>query len=215
MTEGLRERKKRQTREAIADAALRLFQERGFEAVTVADVARAADVSEKTVFNHFATKEDLVFHRGAERRAELVEAVRNRPAGASLVEPFRVLTEQMLDGIEGGEAETIVAVPRLVRESPALLDRLLLLWEQEASALAPAVADAAGLPRDDLVAAVMARTLSWTHRLVFRAAFTRLLAGEDPATIVPDLREQAGRAYDLLESGIPYGSVPHTRAPLT
>jgi AcrR family transcriptional regulator len=202
MSTGLRERKKRQTREAIAEAAIRLFEERGFDAVTVADVARAADVSEKTVFNHFATKEDLVFHRGAERREALIAAVRDRPPGASLVEPFRRMTDELLDAVERGEGEAIVAIPRLVRESPALRDRLLLLWEQEASTLAPVIAEATGLPPDDLLAAVTARTLSWTHRLVFRATFTRLLAGEDPAAIAADLRVQSKRAYDMLERGI-------------
>ena len=200
--EGLRERKKRQTREAIAEAAMRLFQERGFDAVTVADVARAADVSEKTVFNHFPTKEDLVFLGGAQRREALIASVRDHPRGASLVEPFRQMTDALLDAVERGEGEAIVAIPRLVRDSPALRDRLLVLWEQEAITLGPAIAEAAGLPPDDLVAAVIARTLSWPHRLVFRATFTRLLAGEDPAAIAADLREQAKRAYDLLESGI-------------
>jgi len=71
-TEGLRERKKRQTREAIAQAAMALFVEHGFDAVTVADVARAADVSEKTVFNYFPAKEDLVLLGGEERRAATV-----------------------------------------------------------------------------------------------------------------------------------------------
>jgi hypothetical protein len=118
------------------------------------------------------------------------------------VEPFRQITDALLDAVERGEGEAIVAIPRLVRDSPALRDRLLVLWEQEAITLGPAIAEAAGLPPDDLVAAVIARTLSWTHRLVFRATFTRLLAGEDPAAIAADLREQAKRAYDLLESGI-------------
>ena len=88
-TEGLRERKKRQTREVIARAAMRLFVARGFDEVTVADVARAADVSEKTVFNYFPAKEDLVLHGGEERRAALIEAIRTRPAGTSIVELFR------------------------------------------------------------------------------------------------------------------------------
>jgi AcrR family transcriptional regulator len=201
MTEGLRERKKRQTRDAIAEVAMRLFQRHGYDAVTVADVARAADVSEKTVFNYFPTKEDLVFHRGAERRAALVDAVRNRPRGASLVDPFRTATRELLDAVESGSLESIVAIPRLVRQSPALRDRLLRAWEEEAAVLTPAIADAAGLPERDLVAAVMARSLAWTHRLVFRAAFARLLAGEDREAIAADLREQAKRAYDLLEDG--------------
>ena len=81
-TEGLRERKKRQTREAIAQAAMApVRRSTGFDAVTVADVARAADVSEKTVFNYFPAKEDLVLHGGEERRAALIEAIRTRARG--------------------------------------------------------------------------------------------------------------------------------------
>src|SRR5919206_1939632 len=99
-SEGLRERKKRRTREAIADAAMRLFAERGFDTVTVADVARAADVSEKTVFNYFPAKEDLVFAGGTDRRAALLEAIRTRPAGASLVQPFREATFAFLNWVE-------------------------------------------------------------------------------------------------------------------
>src|SRR4051812_50203383 len=87
-TEGLRERKKRQTRETIAHAAMALFAAHGFDAVTVADVARAADVSEKTVFNYFPAKEDLVLHGGEERRAALLQAVRSRPAGPCVVRPL-------------------------------------------------------------------------------------------------------------------------------
>src|SRR6266545_1944911 len=104
-TEGLRERKKRQTREAIAQAAMTLFAAHGFDAVTVADVARAADVSEKTVFNYFPSKEDLVLHGGAERRAALIEAIRARPRGASLVKPFRDSTMDFLDAVERGPVE--------------------------------------------------------------------------------------------------------------
>jgi AcrR family transcriptional regulator len=202
MVEGLRERKKRQTREAIAEAAMRLFQRRSYDAVTVADVARAADVSEKTVFNYFPTKEDLVFHRGLERRAALVDAVRERPPGAPIVEPFRRLTDELLDAVESGPPEPIVAIPRLVMQSPGLRDRLLRAWEEEARALAPAIAESLGLPEDDLAAGVVARALSWTHRLAFRAAFTRLMAGEDGPTIAAELREQAARAYDALEQGL-------------
>jgi AcrR family transcriptional regulator len=86
---GLRERKKRLTRDAIAAVAMELFRARGFDAVTVADVARAADVSEKTVFNYFPAKEDLVFHRREERIAALIDTVRSRPPGTPLLEPFR------------------------------------------------------------------------------------------------------------------------------
>src|SRR3954454_6206628 len=105
--EGLRERKKRQTRESIAAAAMELFQARGFEAVTVADVARAADVSEKTVFNHFATKEDLVFSRGDDRLAERAEAIRTRPPGVPLSRVFEAETIAFLDRLEEGDVEEL------------------------------------------------------------------------------------------------------------
>ena len=125
--EGLRERKKRETRDAIAAAAMQLFLERGFDAVTVADVARAADVSEKTVFNHFPTKEDLVFAnaRGAAlRRARRRSAL--RPPGTPLVRVFEAETMAFLDRIEAGRVERMMAVPRLVRSWPALRGRLML-----------------------------------------------------------------------------------------
>jgi AcrR family transcriptional regulator len=201
-TEGLRERKKRQTREVIAQAAMRLFVARGFDEVTVADVARAADVSEKTVFNYFPAKEDLVLHGGEERRAALIEAIRTRPPGASIVEPFRAGTMEFIDRVRDDPVESIVAVPRLVADSKTLRDRLLVGWEQEAATLAPVIAAEAGAPEGDLVPAVVARTLAWTHRLTFRAAFTRLLAGEDQVEVAADLRDQAHRAYEALEQGL-------------
>ena len=208
-TEGLRERKKRQTREAIAQAAMALFLEHGFDAVTVADVARAADVSEKTVFNYFPAKEDLVLHGGEERRAALIEAIRARPEGTSIVEPFRDATMAFVDRVEHDPVESIVAVPRLVAGSRSLRNRLFLGWEEEAARLAPVIAEETGAPAGDLVPAVMTRTLAWTHRLVFRAAFQRLLAGEDQRVVAADLRDQARRAYETLEQGLAgYGAKP-------
>jgi AcrR family transcriptional regulator len=201
-TEGMRERKKRETRDAIARAAMELFTAHGFDAVTVADVASAADVSEKTVFNYFPTKEDLVFERGAERHGALIEAIRSRPRGDSLVEPFRRGTMELLDQVEQGPLEPIVAVPRLVAGSPSLRDRLFVGWERDAALLAPVIAEEAGESPDQLVPAVLARSLTWTHRLVFRAAFTRLIAGEDRREVAAELREEAHRAYDLLEQGL-------------
>src|SRR4051812_42996145 len=122
--EGLRERKKRATRDAIAATARRLFAERGFDAVTVAEIAAAADVSEKTVFNHFAAKEDLVFGGGEARLAELQAAITHRPAGTSVLDVFRASSEAMLDTIAAGEGPDRLVVPRIVRDSPTLQKRL-------------------------------------------------------------------------------------------
>jgi AcrR family transcriptional regulator len=206
---GLRERKKQQTREEIASAAMKLFSERGFDAVTVAEVAEAAGVSEKTVFNYFQAKEDLVFPEGEARWEALLESIRTRPAGASVVAPFREATHELLDQVASGDVEQIVARPRLVMASAALRGRLFVWWEQEAALLAPVIAEAAGDKEGRLVSAVVARTLAWTHRITFRAAFTRLLAGEDQKRVARDLRKQVDEAYDLLEGGLrDYGRRP-------
>ena len=200
--EGLRERKKRQTRVAIGDAAMRLFRERGFDAVTIADVARAADVSEKTIFNYFPAKEDLVFRAGGERRAAVIEAIRGRGSGESFVAPFRAATMDFLDAVERDPVDETVAIPRLVAGSTALRNRLFLGWEEESAVLGPVLAEESGEPAEALAPVVVARALAWTHRLTFRAAFRRLLAGEDRRAVAADLRAQADRAYDLLEAGL-------------
>ena len=201
-TEGLRERKKRETRDAITRAAWRLFARRGFDAVTVADIARAAKVSEKTVFNYFPAKEDLVFGAGMQRVAALIEAVSARPEGASIVEPFRRWTMDHLDRVEHEPVDSITAIPRLVMGSDALRNRLFIGWEQEAVLLGPVIAEQVGGSDSELVPTIVARTLAWTHRLIFRAAFTRLLEGEDQAVVAAELRVEAQRAYDLLEQGL-------------
>jgi AcrR family transcriptional regulator len=200
--EGLRERKKRQTREAIVAAAMELFHERGFDAVTVAEIARAADVSEKTVFNHFAAKEDLVFEHGRERLLAVAEALRSRAPSTPIITVFRDNTMGFIRHVERAPAREITAVPRLVMGSSALRDRLLLQWEQEAQLLAPIIAEQTGAPPGDLTPLVAARTLTWTHRVIVREGFQRLLSGERGATIAPELREQARRAYALLETGL-------------
>lgn len=201
--QGRRERKKRATCDAIAATARRLFAERGFDAVTVAEIADAADVSEKTVFNHFATKEDLVFAGGESRLTQLLEDVARRPPGVSVLDVFRAASEALLDAlVAAGETDDHLVVPRIVRSSPALQERLAVGWEREAATLAAVIAEAAGADADDLVPAVVARTLAWTHRTIFRAAFDGLLAGENPEHLAARLRVQSGRAYDRLAAGL-------------
>src|SRR6059036_3551841 len=85
---GLRERKKQRTRELIAETARRLFAERGFDRVTVAEVARAAEVSQQTVFNYFPSKEDLVYWRLESFEDELLSTIRDRAPGESVLTAF-------------------------------------------------------------------------------------------------------------------------------
>jgi AcrR family transcriptional regulator len=198
LMEGLRERKKRQTRDTIAAAALALFLERGYDSVTVADVAVAADVSEKTVFNYFPAKEDLVFANSDEKLSERAEALRSRPPGTPIARVFEAETLRLLAAIEAGEIDRMMTVPRLVRSSPALLGRLMLHWEHEAGTLTAAVTDDA----DDLIAAAAVRSLVWAHRVVFRAAMKRLIQGDDPADVARELRIEAERVYAQLDGGL-------------
>src|SRR3712207_780410 len=130
--EGLRERKKRAAREGIAATARRLFAERGFDAVTVAEIAAAADVSEKTVFNHFATKEDLAFAGREERLKRLLADIGQRPSGASVLDVFRATTHGMIDDLAAGGGDDFLVVPKIIGGSRALQERLTIGWEDEA-----------------------------------------------------------------------------------
>jgi AcrR family transcriptional regulator len=201
-TEGLRERKKRAAREAIAATARRLFVERGFDAVTVAEIAAAADVSEKTVFNHFATKEDLAFagrEKGIER---LVADIAERPPGASVLDVFRATTHAVLDVFAAGEDEDLLAAAKVIRGSRTLQERLTVGWESGAAAITAAVAETSGADGDDLVPALVARTLWFTHRSIFLLALNGLLAEEDREQLTARLRAAADRAYDQLAGGL-------------
>src|SRR4051812_38668822 len=201
-TEGLRERKKRAARDAIATTARRLFAERGFDAVTVAEVAAAADVSEKTVFNHFPTKEDLAFAGREEGIAGFVAAIAQRPPGSSVLDAFRAMTHTVFDVFVAGGDEDLLAVAKIIRGSRALQERLTVGWESGAAAITAAVAEASGADDDDIVPGIVARTLWFTHRSFFLAALNGLQAGEDLQQLAARLRADADRAYDQLAAGM-------------
>jgi AcrR family transcriptional regulator len=200
--EGLRERKKRAARQTIAATARRLFAARGFDAVTVAEVAAAADVSEKTVFNHFPTKEDLAFAGREEGIAQFAAAITERPPGSSVLDVFRALTHTVLDDLVAGGEEDLLAVATIIRGSRTLQERLTVGWESGASAITAAIAETSGADEDDPVPAVVARTLWFTHRSIFLLALTGLVAGEDGAQLAGRLRATADRAYDQLAAGL-------------
>jgi AcrR family transcriptional regulator len=198
--EGLRARKKRAAREGIAATARRLFAQRGFDAVTVVEVAAAADVSEKTVFNHFATKEDLVFAGREEHLERLLADIVGRPPGSSVLDVFRATTNTMIDGLVAGGDDALLA--RIISGSRALQARLAIGWEDETAALTAAIAETAGAAADDVIPALVARTLSWTHRTIFRGALDGLLVGEDRQQLVARLRVASARAYDQIATGL-------------
>jgi AcrR family transcriptional regulator len=200
--EGLRARKKRAAREGIAATARRLFAQRGFDAVTVVEVAAAADVSEKTVFNHFATKEDLAFAGREQGLMLLVANIAERPAGTPVLDVFRALTNTLIDGFVAGGDEDLLAVAKIIRGSRSLQERLSAGWESGAAAVTAAIAETSGAADDDLVPAIVARTLWWTHRSIFVVALNGLVDGEDREQLVARLRVAAERAYDQLAGGL-------------
>ncbi|MFK4105757.1 TetR/AcrR family transcriptional regulator [Streptomyces sp. NPDC019531] len=152
---GRRERKKAATRQSIADAALHLFLERGYDAVSIRDIAEAADVSVTTVFKHFTGKEALVFDREASTDAHLVAAVRRRDAGQSVLDALR---QHVLDTWLPIAADPqMEGFNRLVDSTPALRAYSERMWIRHADTLSAAIADELGVERGNLACAVLAR----------------------------------------------------------
>src|SRR6266704_4610991 len=200
---GLRERKKQQTWGLIAQTARRLFQEHGFDAVTVADVAREADVSRKTVFNYFPTKEDL-FYSGLEFfAARLLEAIRERKPGESILAAFeRFVTEPrgLLAADDPDAGERPLAIIRLITDSSALLAREQQIYAGYAAALAALIAEETQARPDDIAPWVAANAMIGLHKALVDYVRRQVLAGErDRARIARELRAQARQAVGLLE----------------
>lgn len=124
-TPGLRERKKVRTRGAIATAALRLFAERGYEETTIADIAAAADVSPRTFFSYFPSKEDVVFAEVDDRLAEVRERLTRRPPGETPLEAIRHSIIDVMEALVTEHAEYGAVQVRLILERPALQARAL------------------------------------------------------------------------------------------
>ncbi|HEX7262663.1 MAG TPA: TetR family transcriptional regulator [Candidatus Dormibacteraeota bacterium] len=200
---GLRERKKRQTRELIADAARGLFAERGFDAVTVAQVARAANVSEVTVFNYFPTKEDL-FYGGMQFFEErLLDAVRERAPGTSVLEAFR---RPVMDGMprlaSDEAADAIAAAGNLISASPALEAHERTIVARYTRRLAELLAAEAGAEPDDIEAIGVASALMGVQRAVVGYVRKNVLAGRRGPGLVKQVSSQAVRAFGRLEGGL-------------
>ncbi|HKF81010.1 MAG TPA: TetR family transcriptional regulator [Thermoleophilaceae bacterium] len=201
---GLRERKKQQTRELIAETARRLFVERGFDGVTVAEVARAADVSEKTIFNYFPTKEDLVYWRLESFEEDLVETIRERKAGESFLAAFGrfVLERRGLLAEEDPDAvERLAALTRMISESSALLARERQIFERYTTSLAALFAEETGAAADDVEPWVAANTLMGVHRALIDYTRGRIVAGARNPGLDREVRARGRRALDALERG--------------
>jgi AcrR family transcriptional regulator len=182
---GRRERKKAATRQALADAALELFLEHGYDAVSIRDIAEAADVSTTTLFKHFPSKEALLFDMDADVEQALVAAVRDRAPGTPLIQALR---EHMLRAraFKSEYDEQIAAFQRLVTSTPALVEYHRRMWMRHERALAEAIAADTGAPADDPACAALAHLT---------------LEARSLATPSTDRLAAVNAAFDLLERG--------------
>jgi AcrR family transcriptional regulator len=146
---GRRERKKAATRAAILDAATALFLERGFDEVTVREIADQADVSPKTVFTHFPQKEALVFSDEDERHERLAAAVRDRAPGSTISDALKA---HYLSEIAAMKSEPQRRILTLMQETPALVDYAEKMWFRHEDALVAAITEEFGLtePSDEI-----------------------------------------------------------------
>lgn len=199
---GLRERKKQQTRERIGKAAVRLFLRTNFDDVTVADIARAANVSEGTVFNYFPTKESLVFSGMEAFEAQLLDAVRNRRPGVSVVAAFAEFFAGPSPALAADSSERVREGARIISESAALRAREREIIETHTRALAAVIAEETGAAPDDIEPWVVANALMGVHRGMLdrsRHGVANGVTGEDLAA---DVAAQARRAFERLEHGL-------------
>jgi AcrR family transcriptional regulator len=198
---GLRERKKQETRLAIAEAARRLFSERGFDAVTVAEVAQEADVSEGTVFNYFPTKEDLFYSPMEAFEADLVTAVAQRKTGESVAAAFQRFMLERSAGL-ADRAELIATAVRIRSASRALQAREREISAQYTQALAELIAEETGKPLDDVEAAVVASALMGAQRTLVEYVRASVMAGRRGPELTADAKAQGRRAIKRLQRGL-------------
>ncbi|MCX4763123.1 TetR/AcrR family transcriptional regulator [Streptomyces sp. NBC_01275] len=202
---GLRERKRRRMYQDVSDIAVRLFIERGFDAVSVAEVAAAAEISKPTLFRYFPAKEDLVLHRLADHEREAAEAV--AAARAEGVAPLAALRRNFLDGLAASDPVTGVndhpavrAFHTLVYSTPSLVARLFAYLERSEAALADALLDS--LP-NALEARLAAGQIIAVRRILAEENWRRIAEGER----LDDVREEAvaaaERAFAALGAGLP------------
>jgi AcrR family transcriptional regulator len=202
---GLRERKKRKTRELIAETARQLFAERGFEQVTVTEIAREAEVSPATVFNYFPTKEDLFYSRLEAFEDELLTAIRERAAGQSVLDAFAgfLLGQGGVLTMDAPQAdEQLRTITRIITESPALLARERQVFDRYAQTLAALLAEETGAEPDDSVPRVVANGLLGLHRALIDQVRREALAGTPVAEIRDGVRNGAERAIAQLQQGL-------------
>jgi AcrR family transcriptional regulator len=207
---GLRERKKARTRRAISEAAITLFVERGYDDVSVAEIAEAAEVSKRTLFSYFPTKDDLVLHRFADHEDESARVVRDRAADET---PLDALHRRLRTALEQHDPITglcdtpeVVAFHRLVRDTPTLSTALLRYHARGVDALTSALLEAKpGAPHPELTARLAASQVITVLQVLANANQRRINGGRSADELAPVALAEADHAFELLRKGLtPY-----------
>jgi AcrR family transcriptional regulator len=200
---GIRERRRQQTRTRIVDAAAELFAERGFDAVSVVEIAQRAGVVEKTVFNHFPVKEGLVFEADPPMRAALLDTVRRRPAGESVTAAagsFVVAAVSMLGSPEA--AAGVAEMARVIRGSRTLQVREREILDGLTTALAQQIAEETRAVPGALEPWLTAHAVTGLYAALLDLARDRVLTGESGTALIEVLRARGERGLALLQFGL-------------
>jgi AcrR family transcriptional regulator len=186
---GLRDLKKARTRRLIAETAARLFAERGYEQVTVSEIARAAEVAEQTLYNYFPAKEQLVTDREQQIQQQLNDLIRTRSAGTSPAAAIRDYVLQAVSAIGGMPPESARGtLGYLAAISPAVNRLALELTDRQATALAAAISETSSLAPE--IARLQGIALAGVFHIVISESGRRAREGQTPAEIAGALHPQ-------------------------
>ncbi|XVV09851.1 TetR/AcrR family transcriptional regulator [Actinoplanes sp. CA-131856] len=199
MTEsGLRDRKKARTRRLIADTATRLFAERGYERVTVSEIARAAEVAEQTLYNYFPTKEQLVTDREQEIEERLSELIRSRDTTISPAAAVREYVLHSISAIRDMPPELARGtLGYLAAMSPAVHRLALELTDRQATALAAAIAETSGVAPE--IAKLQGIALAGVFRVILGESGRRAVEGQAPTEIAAGLLPEVASMLTELD----------------
>ncbi|MEY7971552.1 TetR/AcrR family transcriptional regulator [Saccharomonospora xinjiangensis] len=202
---GLRERKKRRTREAIMEAAFALFRESGFDGVSVVDIAAAAEVSKPTLFSYFPTKEDLVLRRFLDDDMTPALVVRKRPSGMS---PLRALRQSFLDRLVQRDVLTglndtpsAITFHDLLYSTPTLMARLSGYMIEQERGLCEELLASGGLS-DEFTARIVAAQVFGMKRVLADCNAREIRSGRSADEVYPAAVSRVKAAFELLRKGL-------------
>ncbi|GAA2588138.1 TetR/AcrR family transcriptional regulator [Winogradskya consettensis] len=195
---GLRDLKKARTRRLIADTAARLFAERGYERVTVSEIARAAEVADQTLYNYFPTKEQLVTDREQQIQQQLSELIRSRPAGTTPAVAIRDYVLQAVSAMRDMPQESARGtLGYLAIISPAINRLALEVADRQAAALAAAIGETSPVPPE--IARLQGIALAGVFRIFLSESGRRAHEGQTLTEIADALGPELGNILTELD----------------